>query len=130
DDGGAQRAGPTTAAPTAARPPVAPPPARARRLTWRVAVFLVAVVLVVALSILAVGWYARRTYYVGFAGDKVAIFKGRPGGLPWFDPTLERRTSVSRNDVPATQIADVRDGHEEPTLADAQRYVNLIKQQA
>jgi protein phosphatase len=131
DDGSAARAGRAPSAPAARAPaPATRPEARLRRLTWRVVMFLVAVVVVIALSLVAVGWYARHTYFVGFSGDNVAIFKGRPGGLLWFDPTLERRTSVSRKDVPASQLADVRAGHEEPTFADAQRYVNLIKQQA
>ena len=32
----------------------------------------------------------RSGYYVGFVGDQVAVFKGRPGGVLWVDPTLDR----------------------------------------
>ena len=39
-------------------------------------------------TVAAIGWYARSTYYVGFDGDQVAIYKGRPGGVLWFEPTL------------------------------------------
>ena len=125
----ASRAGATTAAP--ARPaPTAPPAARARRFTWRVATFLVALVLVVALAVAAIGWYARHTYYVGLSGDSVAIFKGRPGGLLWFDPTLDRRTTLHTQDVLPSRLDDLRSGKQEATLADAQRYVNNLRQEA
>ena len=39
----------------------------------------------------AVGYYARNTYYVGFQGDSVVIFKGKPGGVLWIKPTVEER---------------------------------------
>ena len=99
-------------------------------MTWRVAVFLVAVVVVVGLALAAVGWYARHTYYVGLDNGQVAIFKGRPGGLLWFQPTLDRQTTLAEKDVPPSRLPDVKAGKEEPTRADAQRYVNNLRQEA
>ncbi|MBV8560597.1 MAG: serine/threonine-protein phosphatase, partial [Acidimicrobiia bacterium] len=123
-----------------ARPPVEPPAraasgagaekARPRRFTWRVFVFVFAVVVVLGAAVVAVGWYARHTYYVGVDNGQVAIFKGRPGGLLWFQPTLDRRTSLSLSDVPASRLPDVRAGREEATRAEAQRYVNALRQEA
>ncbi|MBV8303258.1 MAG: Stp1/IreP family PP2C-type Ser/Thr phosphatase [Acidimicrobiia bacterium] len=123
-----------------ARPPVEPPAraasgagaekARPRRFTWRVFVFVFAVVVVLGAAVVAVGWYARHTYYVGVDNGQVAIFKGRPGGLLWFQPTLDRRTSLSLSDVPASSLPDVRAGREEATRAEAQRYVNALRQEA
>jgi PPM family protein phosphatase len=122
-------------APPAAAPP--PPPARdeapkprPRRLTWRVGVFVVVLVALLGASLAAVGWYARRTYFVGLAGNQVAIYKGRPGGLLWFDPTLDRRTSLRKDDVLPSRLDDLRRGKEESSLADAQRYVNNLRQEA
>src|SRR5207302_1125264 len=110
---------------TAARPRAeAPPDARPRRLTWRVVAFLVALIVVVAAAVAAVGWYARHTYYVGLDRNQVAIFKGRPGGLLWFNPTLERRTTLAQQDVLPSRLSDLRSGRSEASLADAQRYVN------
>jgi len=85
---------------------------------------------VIAAAIAAVGWYARHTYYVGLDKGQVAIFKGRPGGLLWFQPTLDRRTSLSEKDVPPARLPDVSAGKEEATRAEAQRYVNALRQQA
>jgi protein phosphatase len=126
---------------TRTRPPTAPPAqpraaapepplARGRRFTWRVAAFVVALVVVVALALVAVGWYARHTYYVGIDNGQVAIFKGRPGGLLWFNPTLDQRTALSEKDVPPARLPDVKAGKEEATRAEAQRYVNALRQEA
>jgi len=127
---GARATAEPAVAPRRAEPPPAPPRARTRRFTWRVVVFLVAVVVVIAGGLVAVGYYARHTYYVGIDKGQVAIFKGRPGGLLWFQPTLDRRTPMAEKDVPQARLADVRAGKEEATLAEAQRYVNALKQEA
>jgi PPM family protein phosphatase len=130
DDGGRARA---TIAPPPAPPraePTAPPAPRARRFTWRVFAFILAVLLVIGAALAAVGWYARHTYYVGIDQGQVAIFKGRPGGLLWFKPTLDQRTSLSQKDVPPARLPDVTAGKEEATRAEAQRYVNALRQEA
>ena len=121
---------------TMAPPPPAPsaPPsaaaARPRRFTWRVFAFVVAILVVIGGALVAVGWYARHTYYVGLDNGQVAIFKGRPGGLLWFDPTLDRRTTLAEKDVPPSRLPDVKAGKEEATRAEAQRYVNALRQES
>jgi protein phosphatase len=65
---------------------------RPKRFTLRVLAFLLVIVVVLGVAVLAVGWYATRTYFVGFEGDQVVIYQGRPGGLLWIDPTLAERT--------------------------------------
>ncbi|MBV8979695.1 MAG: Stp1/IreP family PP2C-type Ser/Thr phosphatase [Acidimicrobiia bacterium] len=129
--GGASRTTTTTAArldpPASRATPLEP---RQRRLTWRVLAFVLAVVIVIAGGLVAVGWYARHTYYVGLDRGQVAIFKGRPGGLLWFDPTLDQRTSLAERDVPAARLPDVKAGQEEATRAEAQRYVNALREES
>src|SRR5581483_8655106 len=58
-------------APVLARP-------TARRLRG-VLVWALPILLVVGIGVGAVGWYARRTYYVGLSADRVTVFKGVPG---------------------------------------------------
>jgi protein phosphatase len=106
------------------------PKARPRRFTWRVFVFVVTLLAVIGLALIAIGWYARHTYYVGLDRGQVAVFKGRPGGLLWFQPTLDRRTTLAEKDVPPARLPDVKAGKEEPSRADAQRYVNNLRQEA
>ncbi|HUQ63212.1 MAG TPA: Stp1/IreP family PP2C-type Ser/Thr phosphatase [Acidimicrobiales bacterium] len=108
------------------RPPTQPSP---RRVTWRVVAFLAAFAIVIAVGVLAVSWYARNTYYVGLDNDRVAIFRGRPGGFLWFEPTLQERKTLTTNEIFPSRVTELRAGKEEPSKAAADRYVNQIRQE-
>ena len=100
--------------------------ARPRRVTWRVLLFVLLFVVVLAGAATAVGYYARNTYYVGFKGDAVIIFKGKPGGVLWFKPTVEEDPHVTRGQVVPAQLDRVSAGHEESTLQSARDYVTNL----
>lgn len=99
--------------------PPAPAPRRPRRFTWRVAAFLLVVVAVLAGGAAAIGYYARGTYYVGFDGDRVTVFQGKPGGVLWFEPTVVERTELTRDDVRPEVRDDLEEGIEIADRADA-----------
>ena len=103
---------------------------RPRRFTWRVAVFVVLVIAVFASAGAAINWYARHTFYVGLQGSQVVIFRGRPGGLLWFDPTLEKRTPLTTDEVLEVHLPELRKGKTQSSLAAADRYVNNLEQEA
>lgn len=105
-----------------ARPKREKPP-RPRLLTWRLVVFFVLFVVILLGAFGAVGYYARNTYYVGFKGDSVVIYKGKPGGVLWFKPTVEEPTALTRGQVPPAQIDRVTKGQEESSLQAARDYV-------
>jgi PPM family protein phosphatase len=97
---------PLAAAETTATP--APPAAKRRRVTGKAIIFtaFVAAVFVVALVVTAA--FGRSGYYVGFRGDSVAVFQGRPGGVLWFQPTVESVSDLTRAELTAdfqTRIA-------------------------
>jgi protein phosphatase len=98
-----------------------------RRVTGRVVVFLVVVVLVLVAAVAAIGFYARGSYYVGLAEGQVTIFKGRPGGLLWFKPTVAERTDLTQAAVPPSRVDDVEQGHTVATLDEARRYVTNLE---
>ena len=56
--------------------------------------------------------------------------RGRPGGLLWFQPTLEKRTSLTTDEVVEARVPDLRKGKSQSSLADADRYVNNLEQEA
>ncbi|HUZ44440.1 MAG TPA: PP2C family serine/threonine-protein phosphatase [Acidimicrobiales bacterium] len=126
------------AAPLPEQAPVAPPPtARAvtgmvpvvkrRRVTFRVVAFVVALIVVLGGAVAAVVWYARGGYYVGLSGTQVTIFKGRPGGVLWFKPTVAQRTDVTTAQVLSSSLPQLQSGMEEPSLTNAHQYVaNLV----
>jgi serine/threonine protein phosphatase PrpC len=103
---------------------------RARWVTWRVLLFVVLVLALVGGVVATIQWYGTSTYFVGFDGDQVAIFKGRPGGLLWIDPELIDVTGLARDEVPDARTADIEDGVEQGSLADARRYVANVTEQA
>jgi serine/threonine protein phosphatase PrpC len=100
-----------------------------RRFTWRVLLFGLALVGLLAATAGAVAWYGRNTYFVAFDADEVVIFKGRPGGVLWLDPTEEERTGIDRRDVPPGVEASIEEGRDQATLEDALNFVaNLADQ--
>lgn len=83
-------------------------PAKRKRRWWRTLLVAIPVVVIIVVAVLVVGWYARRTYFVAFAGnnDEVVLYQGRPGGLLGWDPTLELTTDLTAADLtPAQRIA-------------------------
>jgi serine/threonine protein phosphatase PrpC len=101
-----------------------------RRLTWRVLLFSLILLALVGGAFATIQWYGRSTYFVGFEGDRVAIFKGRPGGVLWLDPVLEETTDIERSHVPADTRDDLEAGKEQSSLADAHRYVDRLNVRA
>jgi serine/threonine protein phosphatase PrpC len=97
------------------------------RVTWRVLLFTVLLLAVVGGAFATIQWYGTSTYYVGFDGDEVTIFQGRPGGLLWIDPKLEDGTGILRDEVPERYLDALEAGHQQSSLAQARRYVSNIE---
>jgi hypothetical protein len=93
-----------------------------------VVLFTLLLLAVVGGAFATIQWYGRSAYFVGFAGDDVAIFRGRPGGVLWIDPQLVERTPLARSDVPADSVAAIQAGKEEASQSEAEAYVdNLVE---
>jgi protein phosphatase len=105
-------------------------PVKARRVTWRVIVFVLLLLALIGGVFATIQWYGQSTYYVGFQGDQVAIFKGRPGGVLWIDPKLVDTFDLERERVPADTVEDVSEGHEASSRTEAQDYVDRLIERA
>ncbi len=103
--------------------------ARTRRITWRVMAFLVLLAVVAGVVVGAVAWDARRTYHVAFEGEQVAVYQGKPGGVLWFDPTLDETTPIVRNEVPPAIRPDIEAGREFGSRDAAIRYLANLREQ-
>lgn len=101
-----------------------------RRFTWRVALFTLLILALIGGVVATIQWYGTSAYFVGFEGDRVAIFKGRPGGVLWIEPELVDVTSLEHDRVPESRRHDIEDGIEQTSLADARRYVSNVSEQA
>lgn len=97
------------------------------RLTWRVLLFTLLLIGVIGGAFATIQWYGTSTYFVGFDGNEVTIFQGRPGGLLWIDPTLEDGTGILRGEVPERYVPSLEAGHQVPSLARAKQYVSNIE---
>lgn len=102
-------------------------------MTLRSTVFVVLVLFVFLAGLGATAWYGRGGYFVGIADrgdDDIAIFKGRPGGLLWFKPTVAERTDLSLAEVLPNRADDIREGKEYSSIDAARRYVQNITEEA
>jgi hypothetical protein len=90
-----------------------------------VALFVIAFVGIFAGAIYAVNWVADNSWFVGTEGNQVAIFRGRPGGLLWREPRVEKHAGFTLDEVLTQFRASVQAGHEATSLADAQAYADL-----
>ena len=105
-------------------------PPKARAITFRVVGFVTLLLLLLGLAVGAIAWYARGSYFVGIANSQLVIYKGRPGGLLWFQPTVAERTNVSTSAVLTARLSDLHGGKEEATLAQARSYVRNLQSEA
>ena len=105
--------------------PEAPRPGRGLRsaLLWGLPILAV-----IGIAVGAVGWYARRTYYVGLAGDRVTLFKGVPGGLLGWEPTVDRQTELTAADLTEAARADLESGHRFASKPDADRFLARLQE--
>ena len=96
-------------------------------VTWRVLRWVLPVLLIVGIAFGVVAWYARNRFYVGTNQGQVTIYRGVPGGLLVWDPTIENRTKLDVSDLTAAQRADVHDGKKFSSESDAQAYVARLR---
>jgi len=108
-------------------PPVKPRRRRGRAFL-RVLVWVLPILAVLAIAFLAVGWYARNTYYVGVNRGRVTVFQGVKGGLLVWNPTIERRTTINPDELTEAQREDVKDGKKFSSRGGADGYVTRLRQ--
>ena len=108
-----------------------PAPARRRpgRRALAVAVGVAAAVLIGGFAVLAA--YARNGFFVGFESRdedaRVLVWRGRPGGVLWFGPTVEADSTLRRGDLDPGLAREIAG---RPTFDDpiaARDYVNAIR---
>jgi protein phosphatase len=59
-------------------------------------------------------------------GNEIVIYRGRPGGVLWFQPTVAARTAVTTDQVESYHLQALVAGQEEPTLNSAHEFVNRL----
>jgi serine/threonine protein phosphatase PrpC len=108
-------------------PDAEPPPKGTKLRTLRGAILvIVPLLLVLGVATAALGYYARQSYFVGASDDKVVIYKGIPGGVLGWDPTVEETTVVVVSDLPDDLQDRVRTNATRGSLATSQDFVTQL----
>ena len=103
--------------------PVAPVRESRVRRVRNVALIVVPIVMVLAFAVVALGWYARRSYYVGIDDNEVVLYQGVPGGVLGWDPTVETRTGIDVDELTPSQQAALEEGAAEGSRDEAEAFV-------
>jgi serine/threonine protein phosphatase PrpC len=119
------------------RPPMRPAPepvveTRAPAASWGSRIrgtmlLFVPLILVLAVAIGGVGYYARQSYYVGFDANRVVIYKGVPGGVLGWNPTIEKRTGLTAGELTQIDHDRVAAGSGRGSLANARQFVRTLQ---
>jgi protein phosphatase len=99
-----------------------------KKIRVGVVLFWTALVAIVLSGITIVGVYARSGYFVGFDEDsRVAVYRGRVGGVLWFNPTIDTQTTLSGADLPEDVLRDVALNRTFTSSTNASKYLALIR---
>ncbi|MDG2028834.1 MAG: Stp1/IreP family PP2C-type Ser/Thr phosphatase [Acidimicrobiales bacterium] len=99
-------------------------------VTWRLGLFVAAVLLVLGVLLSSVVAYARSAYFVGIDGEEVVIYRGRPDGVLWFDPTVEEQVVLTVSELDPEDLPDVIEGVEFDELDDARDYAAALTERS
>jgi hypothetical protein len=97
---------------------------RPARFNLKTVAFLTAVIAVFVAAFAMTAAYARSGYFVGFRGDDVVVYRGHPGGVLWFDPTVRVVTQRTRDDLPADRQEAIAANPEFDSIDAAVNYVD------
>ncbi len=111
------------------RPAPKPPRAKGsgRRAARAVVLVLLPLLLIVGAATAALGWYARGSYYVGVDNAEVVIYKGVPGGVLGWNPTIDQHTGLAVNALPAIDRDRVQANSSRGSLSTAKSYVGRLQ---
>lgn len=103
---------PAAATPAPPAPPLPKDTARYReprpgrsagRTAARVAMFVLPILVILGLGVAALAYYAQNSYYVTVSDGTVALYRGRPGGVLWWDPEVIRTPKILVKDLPSAE---------------------------
>jgi protein phosphatase len=90
--------------------------------------FWSALVAILLSGITVIGVYARSGYFLGFDdNDRVAVYRGRVGGILWFGPTIDTQTTLSGGDLPEDVLRDVALNRTFTSSTMASKYLALVR---
>jgi|LauGreDrversion4_2_1035121.scaffolds.fasta_scaffold25690_5 protein phosphatase len=112
-----------------ATPAAMPAPEVKTKKRSRVLVTLsvIVVVAIVAIGLSVLGMYARSGYFIGEKDGVVVVYRGRPGGVLWFKPTISAVSDVKVEDLPPTVVSDVEGERTFSSSLSAQKFLQFVE---
>jgi serine/threonine protein phosphatase PrpC len=99
-----------------------------RRRTVRNAILvLLPLVLILGAATAALGWYARSSYFVGASGNEVVIYKGVPGGVLGWNPTVDQHTGLTVSQLSPLDRDRVQTNSSRGSLTTTRGYVDRLE---
>jgi protein phosphatase len=123
----AQRSPEEPPAPVVAETSPSSPTATKRKFGVGVILFWTGLMGIVLAVLVVFAAYGRTGYFVGYDGQDVVVYKGRPGGVLWFDPTVEAKTTLTEEDLTDKLAEEIAGNPTFSNAASAQKYVNSIR---
>jgi protein phosphatase len=78
--------------------------------------------------ITTIGVYARSGYFIDFNEDNnVVIYRGRVGGMLWFQPTVDTQTELNIKDLPEDVLREVKMNRAFTSSGQAAKYLMLVQ---
>jgi protein phosphatase len=98
-----------------------------RRFPWRLLIWLLILGALVGGGYGGVKAWANRSYYVGYDGERVAIYQGLPVSFAGVHLShVQEPTKITKNDVAQYFQQRLNDGIREPSLAKAREFLATI----
>ena len=109
-------------------PEVQPEPVKKKKNRLAVAFFWSALVAILFGVLTVVGVYARSGYFIGFNNDdNVVVYRGRVGGMLWFQPTVDTQTDLNGDDLPEDVRREVLMNRTFTSSGLAAKYLMLVQ---
>ena len=108
-------------------PEVQPEPAK-KKVRVGMILFWSAFAAIILGVITTIGVYARSGYFIDFNEDNnVVIYRGRVGGMLWFQPTVDTQTELNSKDLPEDVRREVKMQREFTSSGQAAKYLMLVQ---
>ena len=99
-----------------------------KRITIGVVLFWSVLASLVMGAVAIVGTYARSGYYLGFNdSDHVVVYRGRVGGVLWFEPTIDTETELTGDELPDDVLRDVALNRTFTSSSLARQFLSLVQ---
>ena len=103
------------------------PETKEKRSRVLVTLSIIVVVAILASGLSVLGIYARSGYFIGEKDGVVVVYRGRPGGVLWFKPTISAVSEVSVDDLPPTVVSDVESERTFSSSLAAQKFLQFVE---